>query len=382
MTKPSEKKATLDDLASGLCAWVERSTDAEVIRAEPHVGGNHRIAWQVDVGNDSRSSRDLFLTLDAPDAGGDGGNARDAAVLAALAETSIPVPKLVARDGPGGALLMERVMGHSDAPQGEDLEPVMGDLMRQMVAIHRVRPEVLAIPEFSVPSTPEGLALDQLKTVESNYLETPEAHHPIVDFGLGWLRRNVPRNPDGPVLVHADIGPGNVIYADGVIRAIVDWEISHWGDPVEDLATLSVRDMSTPVGSLKRRLAQYEVELGGSVDLDRFRYYRALVLVRNSLLICLTLAKTAVSDLPPQLEAFALLLRRAAAQALAEASRLPFVRNDGLSPASIPDLPTGSLENDEVWIPALAAHAQADCSKNRDLMGPLANCWLQAVPES
>lgn len=382
MANDPDATPTLDDHASGLRDWIAASAGGAVVRAERHQGGSHRIAWQVDVESGSPSPRELFLTLDSPDAGGDDGNARDAAVLAALRDTAIPVPRLVERNGPGGALLMERVPGRSDAPSGDDLEPVMADLMRQMACIHGLDPDALAIPELTRPRTPEGLALDQLEALEASYLATPSARHPLVDFGLGWLRRNVPRYLGTPALVHGDIGPGNMIYAGGSVRAIIDWEIAHWGDPMEDLAALSVRDMATPIGSFELRISQYEAASANPVDPDRLRYYRALVLVRNSLLICLTLARTAAPQVPPQLRAFALLLRRAATQALREASKLPPVDHGDATPASPPELPDRPLEDDASWIPALAAHARAACNAQGDLMGPLAERFLQPVPGS
>ena len=40
----------------------------------------------------------------------------------------------------------------------------------------------------------------------------------------------------GPVLVHGDFGPQNVVIEDDRITALVDWEFAHIGQPVEDLA--------------------------------------------------------------------------------------------------------------------------------------------------
>jgi Phosphotransferase enzyme family len=40
----------------------------------------------------------------------------------------------------------------------------------------------------------------------------------------------------GPVLVHGDFGPQNVLIEDDRINALVDWEFAHIGQPVEDLA--------------------------------------------------------------------------------------------------------------------------------------------------
>ncbi len=40
----------------------------------------------------------------------------------------------------------------------------------------------------------------------------------------------------GPVIVHGDFGPQNVLIEGDAISAVVDWEFAHLGMPVEDLA--------------------------------------------------------------------------------------------------------------------------------------------------
>jgi hypothetical protein len=144
---------------------------------------------------------------------------------------------------------------------------------------------------------------------------------------------------------------------------------------MEDLAGLSVRDMSTPIGDLDQRLSDYQAAGGERVDRERLLYYRVLVLVRNSALICLTLADAAESPALAALRPFALLLRRAATQALCEAVGHVFPV-DASSEHSLPDAP---LEDDESWIPILAARAQIECATQRELMGPLADRFLQPV---
>jgi len=382
MTSSTSSASSIDEQVAGLRAWIGKCAGGEVLRAERHTGGKHRIAWQIDVANESEMPQALFLTLDAPGAGGDSGNARDATVLTALRDTPVPVPRVLGRNGPGGALLMERIDGRSDTPAGDDLEPVMADLMQHMATLHKLEARQLSLPDFSLPRHPEDLALAQLEPLEVSYRATPAAQHPLVDFGLSWLRRRVPHFEGAFALVHGDIGPGNMIYEERRVRAIVDWEISHWGDPMEDLATLNVRDMAAPIGSLPRRLRQYQAAGGIRVDADRLRYYRALVLIRNSLLICLTLANTPEHELPPQLGTFALLLRRAATQALCEASGLSFPDPPTASASAPVELPTAPLDDDARWIPALAKLALADCSLQAERMGPLIDRFLQPVPQS
>ncbi len=42
----------------------------------------------------------------------------------------------------------------------------------------------------------------------------------------------------GQVLVHGDFGPNNILFEPGThaVRALLDWEYAHVGEPVEDLA--------------------------------------------------------------------------------------------------------------------------------------------------
>jgi hypothetical protein len=109
------------------------------------------------------------------------------------------------------------------------------------------------------------------------------------------------------------MGPGNFLFAAGRVTAIVDWEVAHFGDPMEDLAAIAVRDMATPIGHLPTRFAEYQASSGIPVDLERVGYYRALVLVRNSLMIGLGLAHPAEGFDVVEMTMYQTLLMRAAA---------------------------------------------------------------------
>ena len=43
-----------------------------------------------------------------------------------------------------------------------------------------------------------------------------------------------------------DTGPGNFLYGDGRVKAILDFELAHWGDPMDDIAWLSWRHPHMP----------------------------------------------------------------------------------------------------------------------------------------
>jgi aminoglycoside phosphotransferase (APT) family kinase protein len=60
---------------------------------------------------------------------------------------------------------------------------------------------------------------------------------PIARAAIRWLRRNPPPPPSRIAVVHGDYRSGNFLFdGDGEIRAILDWEMCHLGDPLEDLA--------------------------------------------------------------------------------------------------------------------------------------------------
>ena len=60
---------------------------------------------------------------------------------------------------------------------------------------------------------------------------------PVVRGAMRWLRRNPPPEPIKPAIVHGDYRSGNFLFTDdGTISAILDWEMCHIGDPLEDVA--------------------------------------------------------------------------------------------------------------------------------------------------
>ncbi len=60
---------------------------------------------------------------------------------------------------------------------------------------------------------------------------------PIARAAIRWLRRNPPPPAQKLSVVHGDYRTGNFLCdTEGHIHAILDWEMSHLGDPLEDLA--------------------------------------------------------------------------------------------------------------------------------------------------
>jgi aminoglycoside phosphotransferase (APT) family kinase protein len=83
-----------------------------------------------------------------------------------------------------------------------------------------------------------------------------------VALGLRWLASNHPEPSMRPVLLHGDMRNGNLIVDGAGLAAIVDWELAHVGDPMEDLAWLCLRCW---------RFRQDDRQVGGFGDLGVLR---------------------------------------------------------------------------------------------------------------
>ncbi len=90
------------------------------------------------------------------------------------------------------------------------------------------------------PATIPGLAeTDQVQQYRQALDELGQPH-PTFELALRWLDANRPP-ATGRVVVHGDFRLGNFIVGDVGLLAVLDWELVHLGDPMEDLGWLCVK---------------------------------------------------------------------------------------------------------------------------------------------
>ena len=98
------------------------------------------------------------------------------------------------------------------------------------------------------------------------------------------MRRHPPPPAERIVLVHADYRTGNFLCdSDGEIRGVLDWEMVHLGDPMEDVAWACMRPWrwlgDENIGGLIQReqfYKRYEEESGFSVIPEAIRFWELL----------------------------------------------------------------------------------------------------------
>jgi hypothetical protein len=99
---------------------------------------------------------------------------------------------------------------------------------------------------------------------------------------LGWLAANPPARDGVPAtLLWGDPGPHNLLVAEGRVTAMLDWELWHRGDPLEDIGTALWALRGAARDAL---LAGYEA-LAGPVDRPAVDWFEALACATRSVML-------------------------------------------------------------------------------------------------
>ena len=273
-------------LSAELRAWVEQVAGGTVAVAERRPGGGRHEAWTVDVELRDGSALPLFLRYDRGDPAATGDPFtlhREAVFYRALEASAVPVPRVLGVHPTEQAILSERVPGQpwfSRLTDEQQREAVASEFMTVLATLHAVDPHLIELPDQDADSDLRDLVQVELDRWESLYRFGGLEHDPLIEFGLQWLQRNVPQVSGPVVVVQGDTGPGNFLYENGRVTAVLDWELAHLGDPHDDLGWLALRAVQEPFTHLPDRLADYAKASGRDIDLDRLRYYRVFAELR------------------------------------------------------------------------------------------------------
>jgi aminoglycoside phosphotransferase (APT) family kinase protein len=287
-------------LPDDILDWIAEESGGTVGAAHRVPGGASREAWFIDVVDPDGTTRELFLRYSRRPTPPDGAFLdlrTEAAIFAALQDTDVTVPRMLGVHPVHEAMLAERVPGQTwfrlIRDPDEQVE-VAQDFIRNLAALHRLDPAALPLPERLLPiRTNRTHALDEIALMRRRATDGRGVIDPLVRIALDWLERNVPDDVAPVVLVQGDTGPGNFLYHEGRVTAVLDWELAHLGDPMDDIAWLSLRTVQDTFTHFPDRLREYEALSGHRVDPERVWYYRLFAETR------LTTARPASSPADP-----------------------------------------------------------------------------------
>jgi len=281
-----------EDLASSIAAvLVDRGVVPDGVGVEGLrrlSGGASRETWAFVVSEEAsplHRVHGMILQRERPGGSRTGGGMASEAVLLRAAElVGVPVPEVLATDDGGDEMgapfVITRAVPGETIPRkllrDPELDDVRGHLAREC---GRILAEIHSVPVASVRDVlTEPDQIVQFRDL----LDALGEPHPAFELAFRWLDRF---RPDGleAALVHGDFRNGNLIIGPDGVRAVLDWELAHLGDPVEDLGWFCVRAwrFGSPhraggFGSAEDLLAGYRDGGGAEVDLETLRWWEVM----------------------------------------------------------------------------------------------------------
>jgi aminoglycoside phosphotransferase (APT) family kinase protein len=70
------------------------------------------------------------------------------------------------------------------------------------------------------------------------------------------------------VLVQGDTGPNQCLFDERGVTGVLDWELAHVGDPMEDLGWIAARTFFASFGSLPQLLRRYAALSARDLDFN------------------------------------------------------------------------------------------------------------------
>jgi aminoglycoside phosphotransferase (APT) family kinase protein len=248
------------------------------------------------------------------------GLGREAAILQALEAGRVPVPHVYGMCEDPIAIVMDHVPGTRDVGEADSDDQRIG--IAEQYIEHLARAHSLDLAPFQaagveLPSTPVALALAFVDANEVLYRRTKQTAEPLVEWALKWARRHVPADRYRPAFLLADTG--QFLFADGTVTCLYDFEASHIGDPLFDLASLRTRAGFEPLGAdIAHMVRHYEKITGESVDLPTLSYYTAVFMLSSVMALSGPLANLRPEDTQAEYLTWDLMTRRALLWAIAE----------------------------------------------------------------
>ena len=208
----------------------------------------------------------------------------EAAVIQAAVAAGVPAPVvryvLTPQDTLGGGFLMERLEGETLARKILRDRAYQGVHRRLLKQIAEAAARIHAVPLRQLPSLRTLTVEQTLEEWHAEYRKQNQCR-PVFELALTYLHDHAPQSRFTQRLVHGDYRMGNLIVGPEGLRAVLDWELCHVGDPLQDLAWLCLPPwrfgkIDAPAGGLGSReelLSDYEAAGGERVDRDRLRYW-------------------------------------------------------------------------------------------------------------
>lgn len=259
-------------------------------------GGASRELWSFRATTADGVGHDLVLRRDPP---GSTTPVDESRLLAAAAAGGVPVPAvrfvLEPADDLGRGFVMDGVEGEAlgrrivrDDAYADARRVLPGQCGEALARIHAIDVADSGLATRAGDEHPAVRQLDDLHRL----VDDLGAVRPVLELAFRWLGEDPPPS-DRQVVVHGDFRVGNLIVGPEGLRAVLDWELAHVGDPAEDIGWLCVRSWRFGgesrvggIGGLDDLLSGYRAAGGAPIDPEQVRYWEVFGNLRWAV-ICL-----------------------------------------------------------------------------------------------
>ena len=194
------------------------------------------------------------------------------------------VPSWVALSSPANACREQLTWHRSCAYRREIQGHVDSERTWQLVlaALHVVNPNELHVDlPMVTKETAASAQLDYWKDIFERQRMEP---HPVLAFAFRWLAQNQPL-ASRVCVVHGDFRLGNLLHLHDQVVAVLDWEMVHVGDPLEDVAwayrSVWNMDRHFPFAEF---VSRWSSDTGLAVDTDALLWHRLFSEVKHSVI--------------------------------------------------------------------------------------------------
>lgn len=200
-----------------------------------------------------------------------------------MQEQGLPVPAVHGWIDSPEAYVMDNIAGEPYLVNASeaDRESVMDQYIDALAQLHACDIALFADRGIVRATDPAASGTVGLTRYEVRYRRAKRHPDPLLEFALGWLKRN-------PLPAHRREAPivwdsGQFHHADGQLLAILDVELGHIGDPMMDLAAFRMRDTIGAFGDFNRLYERYEKQSGAAVEIEAVKWHHLAFTLTNRL---------------------------------------------------------------------------------------------------
>src|SRR5208282_1762610 len=278
-------------------ARMAAASGVRIVSLKRIAGGSSRETYAFDLEwseNGERRTRPLIARRDPTGGLLQTSREREFRVIEAMYRAGIKVPEPLYLELDGAVMerpffVMERApgrVGGMGALPAEEPEPlraqIADDFLSELARMQALDYRAIGLDWLGEPRGPFDAACMQVAHWRKIYdRDRMGENYPVLAAAFAWLEAN-PVGTDRIVVAHGDFRSGNYLYDDARgITAMLDWELAHLGDPMEDLgwASMTFWGRGELAGGLMEREAfyrLYENKTGYRVDRERLFFYQVL----------------------------------------------------------------------------------------------------------